>query len=283
MARKKRLKQAQAVAPIEEKPKEPIAYQDPFQEKFNKGIEQVGKQFEGKGRNILYGIAAVAVLALIIGLFYMWSRRSNAGAQAALGKAIETSQTQVSAEPVPAGFTGKVFKTEKERVDASIAEFQLVAENYGSPYREKAKYFIAVTKLTVDRQAAIDELSALASTSGEVGALSKFALAQAKQGDDKLDEAATLYSELAATSDPIISKDTINFALASIYEKQGKRAEAAEIYFKIADAASKMKDLDGKAVPLSQTANDAKERLQALDPAKAAEIKVEIPELPGKL
>ena len=82
-------------------------------------------------------------------------------------------------------------------------------------------------------------------------------------------------------SDAVVSKDTINIALAEVYEKQGKKNEAADLYFKIADAATKAKDLDGKAIPLSQTAREAKDKLQAINPTKAAEIKEELPKLPS--
>jgi hypothetical protein len=278
MARKKRIQETEALPGA--KPKEPVRYQDAFQQKAGKGIEEVSKKFEGKGRTLLYAIGAVAVLAVLIGIFYSWNRRSNNEAQTALGKAIETSQAPVSTLPAQAGSTQKVFKTEKERAEASIREFQAIVDKYGSPHREKAQYFIAVNRLSLDRAAAVQELENLAKTGGEVGTLSKFALAQARHGDGNLDEAARLYGELSQMNDPILSKDTINFSLASIYEKQGKKAEAAELYFKIADAASKAKDLEGKPIPLSPTAREAKDKLQALDPAKAAEIKEAPLELP---
>lgn len=274
MARKKRIQEAAAAVPVNQ-PKQTVRYQDAFQQKAGKQIEEVSKKFEGKGRTVLYALAALAVLAVLIGIFYSWNRRSTSAAQAALGKAIETSQAPVTSQPVPAGSTERVFKTERERAEASIAEFQAVADKYGNPVREKAQYFAAVNRLSVDRAAGEQELENLAKNSGQVGTLSKFALAQAKQGDGKLDEAASLYGELAKVSDPVVAKNTINFALASVYEKQGKKAEAAEIYFKIADEASKAKDLNGKAVPMSPTAREAKEKLQTLDPAKAAEIKEE--------
>lgn len=279
MARKKRLQEAQA--PVENKPKAPVFYQDAFQEKANKHILDASKKIEGKGKTILYALAAVAVLGVLIGVFYMWNRRSGGAAQSALGKAIETAQAPVTTQPLPPTYTGKAFKTEKERADAAIAEFQGVADKFGGAVGEKAKYFIATTRLSVDRNAAQQELEGLSKNGGEVGALSKFALAQAKQGDGKFDEAAALYNDLAGMSDPVISKDTINLALAETYEKQGKKTEAADVYFKIADAASKAKDLDGKAVPMSQTAREAKDKLQALDPAKAAQIKEETPALPS--
>jgi hypothetical protein len=282
MARKKRIQEAE-VLPVGNKPKEPVRYQDAFQQKAGRGIEEVSKKVEGKGRTILYGLAAVAVLLTLIAIFYSWNRRSNAQAQAALGKAIETSVAPVSSLPIPAGSNEQVFKTEKERAETAIGQFQSVADKYGSPAREKAQYFIAVNRLTLDRAAGMQELENLSKNSGEIGALSKFALAQAKQGDGKLDEAAALYSELSQMKDPVISLDTINFALASIYEKQGKKTEAADLYYKIADEAVKAKDLEGKPLPMSQTAREAKEKLQTLDPQKAAQIKEEPPALPDAM
>jgi hypothetical protein len=279
--RKKRLQELnQAAAAADTKPKETPRYQDAFQRKTEKRIENVSRQVEGKGKTILYALGALVVLAILAGIFVSWNRRSNAAAQFALGKAIETSEAQVTTMPVPAGSTQKTFKTEKERAEASIAEFQAVADKYGSPTREKAQYFIAVNKLSLDRAAAQTELENLSKTSGEVGTLSKFALAQAREGDGKLDEAAALYGELANLSDPIVAKDTINFALASIYEKQGKKPEAANLYYNIAKTAYDAKDADGKAVQPSQTAREAKTKLQALDPTRAAEIKEPIPEMP---
>lgn len=279
MARKKRIPETN-VLPIGTKPNEPVFYQDKFQEKTNRQINEVSKKFEGKGKTILYGIAAVVVLAVLIGIFYAWNRRSNSAAQAALGAAIETSQAPVTTQEIPAGTTIKVFKTEKERSEAAVAQFQAVADKYSGAVHDKALYFVAVTKLTLDRAAAEQELETLFKSGGETGTMSKFALAQAKQTDGKLDEAAALYNELLKSGDSIIAKDTINFALASIYETQGKKAEAADLYYKIADEATKARDLDGKAIPMSQTARLAQDKLKELDPAKAAQIKEEPPALP---
>ncbi|MEZ5426219.1 MAG: hypothetical protein R2747_08145 [Pyrinomonadaceae bacterium] len=279
MARKKRrvLQEFQAPA-AEDKPKK--AFQDEFQSTVGKKIEDVTKQFEGKGRTITYALAAVAVLALLGGIFYVWNRRATNAAQTALGKAIETSQAVVTDSPLPAGSTQKTFKTEKERAEAAISEFQTVVDKFGGAAGEKARYFIAVNRLTLDRPAAVQELTDLSQKSDEVGTLSKFALAQAQSGDGKLDEAAALYQELAGTQDPILAKDTINFELAKIYEKQGKKAEAADVYFNIAKAASEAKDAEGNPVPLSQTARESKEKVQELNPEKAKEIPEPAPPSP---
>jgi tetratricopeptide (TPR) repeat protein len=278
MSRKKRrFEQLEAAAST---PKEKVSYRDPFQEKVGTRVEELGKRFEGQGRNVLYAVGALAVIAILIGIFYLWSSRTNAAGQAALGKAIETSQAPISATPPPAGSSQKTYKTEHERAEAAIAEFQDVANKYGGAIGEKAKYFIAVNKLVIDRPAAIEELRELAASDSPAGKLSKYALAQALASDGKYDEAIPLLQQLAGDSDPVVAKDTVNFSLAGIYEKQGKTQEAVDIYFNIAKTASEAKDQDGKPVPMTETARDAKTKLEKLDPERAKQIVEPEPESP---
>lgn len=260
-----------------EESKAKVRYEDPFQHKIGHKIEAAGKHFEGKGRTILYGLAALIVLAVIAGIFYQYSRRSNGTGQAALGKAIEISRSRVTDAPAPAGSTEKTYKSEKERADASIAAFQEVVDKFGGSAGEKARYFIAVNRLATDRGAGIIELDGLAKGTSDVAKLAKFALAQTKADDGKLDEAAALYQELQAMPDSLVAKDTINLQLAKVYEKQGKKSEAINLFYSIAKAGSDAKDADGKPIPMSETATSAKERLGELDPDKAREIK-EVPE-----
>lgn len=280
MARKKRNLPEQYLPGDQKTTEKKTAYRDEFQTTVGKKVEDLGKKFEGKGKNVLYAVAAVAVLAVLIGIFFAWNRRSNAQGQTALGKAIETSSAQVTDSPLPAGSTGKTFKTEKERTETAITEFQAVADKFGGEVGDKAKYFIAVNKLKIDKPAAMQELEALAQKSGEIGTLSKFALAQAKADSGDLDGAVGLYTTLAGLDNPILSKDTINFELAKIYEKQGKKDDAVNIYFNIAKAAAEAKDLDDKPVPPSETAKTAKEKLTLLNPEKAKEIPEPAPVMP---
>ncbi len=270
MARKQR--RLEQVASAANEPKA-ARYQDPFQSAVVHRVESAGKKFEGKGRTFLYAVGALILVSIIIGIAYQWNRRSSGTAQAALGKAIETSQARVTEIPPPAGSTQKTFKSEKERADAAIAEFQVVVDQFGGSVGEKAKYFIAVNKLVTDRAAGIQGLEGLSTSSSEVGKLAKFALAQTRVEDGKLDDAATLYADLAGAADAVVAKDTVNFQLAKVYEKQGKTAEAVDAYYKIAKAASEAKDADGKPMPMSETGRNAKDKLKELDPAKAAEIK----------
>ncbi len=270
MARKKRrFEQLEAAAAT---PKDKPIYINPVQQRVNERLEDVGKRFEGRGRTLLYGVAALVVLAILIMLFMNWNRRSDAEAQTALGKAIEIQNATISETPPLAGSNQRSYTTEKERAEAAIAEFQAVADKFGGSVAEKARYFIAINRLYVDRATGIQELEAIAATSTDTGKLAKFALAQTRVADNRLDEAAALYQELLAAEDPIISKDSINFELAGILQKQDKKQEAADLYFNIAKAASEALDAEGKPVPWTETANEAKKKLQELDPDRAREI-----------
>jgi hypothetical protein len=278
MARKKR--RVEPVAVPTNEPKDKPRYQDPIQQRLAPKIEEAGKKLEGQGRNILYGLGALVVLGIIVWIIYAWSGRSNAASQTALGKAIEISQRRVTDQPVQAGSTEQTFKTERERAEAAVAEFDMVAEKHGGDVGEKAKYFAASNRLGLDRPAAIASLEELSKSSGEVGKLAKFTLAQTRVEDGKTDEAIALYQELSAMSDPIVSKETINFEIAKLYETQGKKAEAVDLLFNMVKTASELKDQEGKSVPLSPTAQKAKDKLKELDPEKAKEIPEPAPELP---
>jgi tetratricopeptide (TPR) repeat protein len=254
----------------EQKPK--VAYRDTFQQNVGKQVEEIGKGLQGKGKFFLYGLAAVAVIAIIGFVIYSYSRRQNDAAQAAFGKAIETTQAQVTASPMP-GMPGKTYATEKEKSDAVIAAMTGVAANYGSPFSDRAKYMAAMERLKLDRAAGIAELeTASKSSDKDTSAMATFALAQAKAGDNKLDEAATLYNQLIAGTSLIPAKETLNFNLAAVYEKQGKNTEAAQIYFDIVKQGREAKTGAGKPLPMSATAREAQTKLEKIAPDKAKEL-----------
>jgi hypothetical protein len=250
---------------------------DKFRDTTMRLFDRAGDRLEGKGRAILYGIGGIVIVAIIVGLFLRWSNRRADEARHALGRAITVASTPVSATPAP-GASGPSFTSEQERAQKAIDEFQKVAAKYGDPYRTEARYFIATNLLYVDRNKGISDLNELTTNSNrDVATLSKFALAQAKEADGKYDEAAALYRELAAQSSGVVTADTANLRLAMVYEKQGKKKEAADLLFNIAEAARKAKDAENNPLPQSQAARDAAQELQRLDPARYEQLTPEAP------
>jgi tetratricopeptide (TPR) repeat protein len=246
---------------------------DKFREKAFEQFDRVGDRLEGRGRTILYALAGLVALALLAGVYSWWSGRKAEEATRALGRVIEVASANVSTSPAPAGATGLSFTTEKERAQRVVEEAQKVENKYGDPYKSLARYFRAANLLTVDREKGLGELQALAgSGDAEVAARARFALAQAKEADGQYDAAAALYTELARAQNPAVPVDTANLRLASVYEKQGKRSEAADIFFQIARTAREAKGKDGKPLTQSAAAREAAQKLERLDPARHAQL-----------
>ena len=254
---------------------------DRFRDTTMSFFDRLGDLLEGRGRTILYSLGGLLLAGLIVILFVKWSNKKRDEAQQALGRAITISRTTISQTPLP-GSTEPTFTNEKDRAQRSIEEFEKVAAKYGEPYRSESRYFIAANRLVVDRQKGMSELAELGKSSlGEVAALSKFALAQANESDGKLDDAARLYGELAKLNSPAVTPETANLRLAKVYEKQGKKKEAADLLFNIVDASRKAKGADNQPLPQSAAAREAADELEKLDPDRYAQLPPETPALAG--
>jgi tetratricopeptide (TPR) repeat protein len=245
---------------------------DKFRDTTMSYVDRAAHGLEGQGRKILYGIGALIIVALITWGFVSWKGSRNDEARAALGRAIKLTDAPVVATPIP-GSTEPSFRTEKERAQKAVEEFQKVAANYGGSTAEYARYFAATNELILDRPKAITDLDAL-TKSGEpdIATLSKFAIAQAKEADAKYDEAAALYSDLAKLNSTIITPNTANLRLAMVYEKLGKKQEAADILFNLVETSRKAKDKDGKPAPESAAVRQATDELEKLDPTRFAQL-----------
>ena len=255
--------------------------QDRFRDTAMDFFDRLGDQLEGKGRTILYALGAVLLAGILVITFIKWRNRKADEARQALGRAITVTQTDINSTPV-AGAAQPSFNSEFDRANHAIAEFEKVAAKYGDPYRAEARYFIATNRLLVDRPKGMQELSELSNSSvPEVAALSKFALAQAKESDGKLDEAAQLYSDLAKQNSTSVSPETANLRLAKVYNKLGKKKEASDVLFNIVDASRKAKDEKNQPAPISAAAREAATELQKLDPDRYAQLPPETPSLLG--
>ena len=249
--------------------------QDRFRDTTMNFFDRLGDSLEGQGRTILYGVGAFILAAVLVVGFVKWRQKKTNEAEQALGRAITISNTTILANPV-AGTSEPTFSSEKERAQRAIEEFDKVAAKYGDPYRSEARYLIATNRLVLDRLKAMSELAELSNSRvPEVAALSKFALAQVNESDGKLDDAAKLYSELAKLNSPPVTQETANLRLAKVYEKQGKKKEAADLLFNLVDASRKAKGPDNLPLPTSSAAREAADELRKLDPDRYAQLPAE--------
>lgn len=233
--------------------------------------DRMAEGVTGRGRQILYALLAIIVLAGAAYGVYRWRHSKADEAEAAMGRAIAIARAEINPSP-PANSKDPVFSTEAQRAQRAIEEFQKVAAKYGEPYRTEARLFIAQNLLVTDRDKGISELQSLASGSGDVAVLAKFAFAQAKEADGKLDEAAALYTEIAKLNATIVTPETANLRLAKVYEKQGKTKEAGDIFFNLISAARTAKDKDGKPIPESAASREATRELLKIDPERQKQL-----------
>lgn len=252
---------------------------DKFRDAAGRIFDRVGDRLEGRGKAILYVLGGIVLVAVLLGVYLKWSNRRAEEARRALGKGIEIATAPVAtASPLP-GAPTPAYSSEQERAQRAIEVFQQVANKYGDPYKTEARYFIGTNLLSIDRNKAMTELAEVSKSSVvEAATLAKFALAQAKEADGKYDEAAKLYSELAAQNGAIVTSDSANLRLAAVYEKQGRKKEAVDLLFNIVEASRRAKDADGLPLSPSSAAREASEKLQKLDADRYAKL---TPEAPG--
>ena len=233
--------------------------------------DHMADRVAGRGRQILYIVLGVVVVAVVGYGVYRWLHKRSDEASAAMGRAIAIARAEINPNP-PVTQKDPVFSTEQERAQRTIEEFRKIEAKYSDPYRSEARLFIARSLLITDHDKGVTELQSLSSGSGETAVLAKFALAQAKEGDGKLDEAAALYTEIAKMNAKIVTPESANLRLAKVYEKQGKNKEAADLLFNLVSAARAAKDKDGKAIPESAAARDATQELLKLDPERHKQL-----------
>ena len=226
--------------------------------------DRLAERVAGRGRQMLYVLLGIVVLAAAGYGVYRWRHKHSEEAEAAMGRAIAIARAEINPSP-PANSKDPVFSTEQERAQRAIDEFQKVTAKYGDPYRTEARLFIARNLLITDRDKGMAELQSLSAGSSETAVLAKFALAQAKEGDGKLDEAAALYAEIAKLNAMIVTPESANLRLAMVYDKQGKKKEAADLLFNIVSAARTAKDKDGKPISESAASREAAQQLLKID------------------
>ena len=235
--------------------------------------DRMAGKVTGRGRQILYVLLGVIVVAGIAYGIYSWRQKHTGEAQQAMGRAIAIANAEVT-QTTPTNSKDPFFSTEQERAQQTIDAFQKIVDKYGDPYRTEARYFIARSLLVTNHDKGITELQALSAGSGDVALLAKFVLAQASESDNKLDEAARLYGEVAKAGAAIVPPDSANLRLAIVYDKQGKKKEAADLLFNIVSANRNAKDKDGKPMQESAASRAASQKLRSIDPARFAQLPV---------
>jgi tetratricopeptide (TPR) repeat protein len=185
---------------------------------------------------IRYSIVLVVVLAVLITGAILYNQRSDA-AESALGAALDVYTGQLAQPGAPA--QKDVYATAAERAKAANRQFVQVANQYGwLSQGGKAHYFAGLTYQDLGQTAlAESELKTAAGSWGSsLSSLSKFALAGLYHKTGRDAQAIDLYNALIAKPTNVVPAYTAQLALADLYVSTGKNEQARQIWAKVKDA-----------------------------------------------
>lgn len=182
---------------------------------------------------LIVGVIVLVVLALAGFGGWTYLNRQDEKAGVELGQAIRTMETQLRPPGVPEQPGFPSFVSAQDRATAAKKQFQRIVDGYPhTRTADMARYFVGVTSAELgDNAAAERDLKDVSSTHNEdLAALGKFALASVYRKENKDAQAIDLYKQLINKPTRTVGKVTAQMELASLYQAKQQPAEAKRIY-----------------------------------------------------
>ena len=199
-------------------------------DEFHTRLTKAGEFLRQHRKHLALGGAAGLLAAAIVFGFFYYIRSQQAKAAEAFGDALETYYGTVTASPPPN--SRYVFKTADEKYAESQKRFAEVSKNY-SRYSagRMARYYAAISLRELGKlPEAEKELQAVASAKDKnLAALAQMALANVYERAGRTAEAEKLYREIESHPTVTVPKATAQMARAKLYEAT-QPAQAVEIY-----------------------------------------------------
>ena len=199
-------------------------------------------------------IAAVVLLALVIGAIVFYNVRSSA-ADSALGGALDVYDAALATPGAPAE-TG-VYSTAADRSRAANKQFLQAAQQYSwLPEGKKAHYFAGITYEELGQTASAEAELKLAADSWDsnLANLAKVALASLYHQTARDSQAIDLYNQVIAKPSQTVSAGQAQLDLAALCAATGKQDQARALWAKVKDA-----DKDGAAGSIATQKLNAKQ------------------------
>lgn len=218
-------------------------------------------------REVAAGVTVVVVVLVTIGGFVAWRSTRNAKATNLLASALAVAEAPVVAPPAPApGSPPPVqqpgtFRTERERLEASVPRLQQAADGYpNTDPGITARYRLAASLAELGRYAEAEqryqEVVAKAGRSSIYSRTARLGLADAQMAQGKYDAAITTYKELSTDTQSQLPLDGVLMQLGRAAMQAGKNEEATRAFTRIVNE-----------FPQSLYAAEAKEKLGELKKA----------------
>lgn len=183
-------------------------------------------------------VISVIVLVIVIaaGATYYWHTHQQDVASVAMGEAMNVYNAPLRAPDAPVNPSQLTFASAEQRSKEAEKQFQSVADKYGSTQAGKnAAYMAAVSALEAgDYPSAESKFKALSeSRHQDLASLAKLGLASVYESTNRNTDAVKIYSELMSHPTESVSRERVQFALASLYESSDP-AQAKKMYEQLA-------------------------------------------------
>jgi tetratricopeptide (TPR) repeat protein len=189
---------------------------------------------------LLSFVGALAVLAVVALGYFGWRGQveGRAGALLAEASIVETARVGPPAAP-GAPSPGLTFPTERDKLQAALAKFKAVADQYPSTDAGLfARYREATIQIALGNAAdAMKAYQLVIDRAGSriYGQMARLGLAEAQARAGQYDSAINAYKELAAQRDGSLPIDGILMQLGRTYLDAGKPADAQQVFTRVVD------------------------------------------------
>ena len=187
--------------------------------------------------SILVALAVLAVAALV---YFGWRGQVEGRAVGLLADAsiVETARVGPPAAP-GAPSAGLTFPTEKEKMQAAMAKFKSVADQYPSTDAGLfARYREATILMALENPAdAMKSYQLVIDGAGSriYGQMARLGLAEAQARGGQYDNAINAYKELVSQADGPLPIDGILMQLGRTYLDAGKPADAEQVFTRVVE------------------------------------------------
>jgi TolA-binding protein len=219
---------------------------------------QARELLEAKKRETTIALAAIVVIAVAAGGYFLWHNRVETHAQRLLADAMAVADARVGPPAAPGTPNpGRSFPTERDRAQAAAAKFKAAADAYPSTDAGIfARYQEAAAEMTLgDPAAAARTYQEVISRAGSsiYGQMAQLGLAEAQARAGQYDQAIKGFAELSQRKDGPLPVDGVLMQLGNTYMQAGKRAEARQTFTRLVDE-----------YPESPFSGDARKQLDTL-------------------
>jgi TolA-binding protein len=216
---------------------------------------QALEERRGQLTAVLVGIVVIGAAA--IG-YFAWRGSVQGRAHALLAEATAVEEARVGPPPAPGTpSTGLSFNTEREKHQAALTKFKLVADEYPSTDAGLlARYREAATWMALGNpKEAITAYQQVIDRAGDTiyGQMARLGLAQAQARAGQFDRAIATYKEISQRKDGPLPVDGILMQLGRTYVDAGKPEDARQTFNRLV-----------QEFPESPFSGDAKRELESL-------------------